>query len=588
MDPKRKPLIALVAIGVGYFLLAAGAILMTRLDGGVALLWLANAPLIGALCASPHRRWPAIAAAAWIGSMAASVLTSPIPMAAPLFASINIGEAVFAAFLLQRWGVMRTLFNSVGSIGLFVVGAGIAAPIASGVAGAWAASNFLPVHFMPALFDWLIGHGIGNLIGAPFAMLATRKDIDWQRFHAQRGVPAAIGTAILVAASTAVIFGQSGLPLLFLTIVPVLAATFAFERFGASISIIIVAVVGGLFTTHGLGPIMLIHGGGAAQLQFFQFYLAVLFLLALPVAATLMQRDKLMSALGVSEARYRLLADNASDIMLTLDPDGTIRFASPSIREIGHFDPDLLIGRNALALVHVEERDRVRDAHLKALAAPDRTFTVEYRGIKANGESSWFESNMRAVRGADGTIIAAVSVIRDLGVRKKREAELERAASTDPLTGLLNRTSFRQRVDEAIARTNQPATLAILDLDYFKRVNDSFGHATGDAALLTLADLLRENLRIEDAVGRIGGEEFAILLAGLPLATAATICDRLRLALAACMIPIAGGGATSITMSIGLTPVSPAKTVDEIFAEADAALYAAKANGRNRTEIAAI
>jgi diguanylate cyclase (GGDEF)-like protein/PAS domain S-box-containing protein len=333
---------------------------------------------------------------------------------------------------------------------------------------------------------------------------------------------------------------------------------------------------------------MRIHGDEAAQFQFFQFYLAVLFMIALPVSATLVQRDKLLSTLRLSEARYRLLADNATDIMLTLDPDGTIRFASPSIREIGHFDPDSLIGRNALALVHVEERDRVRDAHLKALADPDRTFTVEYRGIKANGVSSWFETNTRAVRGADGRIVAVVSVIRDLRVRKAREAELERAAFTDPLTGLLNRAAFRRRMDDAIARTNQPATLAMLDVDHFKRVNDNFGHATGDAALLTLADLLRENLRPEDSIGRIGGEEFAILFAGLPLATAATICDRLRDTLAARAVPIAGGGTASITMSIGLSPVSPARTVDEIFAAADAALYVAKVNGRNRTEIATI
>ena len=394
--------------------------------------------------------------------------------------------------------------------------------------------------------------------------------------------------AILVAVTTAAVFGQSGLPLLFLTIVPVLAATFAFQRFGAAVSIVIVGIVGGIFTTRGSGPIMLMHGGDAAQLQFFQFYLAVLFLVALPVAATLMQRDKLLSALGESEARYRLLADNATDIMLTLDPDGKIRFASPSARELGYPDPDVLIGRNAAALVHPEDRERVRSVHIAALAAPERTFTVEYRAIKANGDSGWFETNTRAVRGADGAIIAAVSVIRDLGVRKQREAELVRAASTDPLTGLLNRASFRERMDEAIARTNQPATFAMIDLDYFKRVNDNFGHATGDAALLTLADLLRENLRPEDSIGRIGGEEFAILFAGLPLATAATICDRLRDALAARAIPIAGGGTTSITMSIGLSPVSPTKTVDRIFAEADAALYAAKANGRNRTEVAAI
>jgi diguanylate cyclase (GGDEF)-like protein len=190
------------------------------------------------------------------------------------------------------------------------------------------------------------------------------------------------------------------------------------------------------------------------------------------------------------------------------------------------------------------------------------------------------------VRGPDGRIGAVVSVIRDLARRKEREVELERAAATDPLTGLLNRGSFRARVDQAMAHDGQPATLALLDLDHFKRVNDGHGHATGDAALLMLADLLRENLRTDDAIGRIGGEEFAILFSGLPLAASAMICDRLREVLRASPIPTPDGGTLCITMSIGLNPLHGDEDIDALFAGADTALYAAKANGRDRTEVA--
>ena len=587
MDSRHSGQVALlVGVGLSYALLAAFAIALTRLSGGVALLWLANAPLIGALCNHRMARWPAIVLAAAIGACVAALLFSPMPQLAPISAAINVGEGVLASLLLKRLGVADSRFATMGSIARFVLAAVIAAPLISGLFGAGLAAIVLHLNYGSALFDWVVGRGTGTLIGVPLALQIGRSDVDWRAFHARHGtIKAIVATAFGVATSWFV-FDQTHLPLLFLPMVPLIAGTFLFQRFGAAVGILIVATIGGVLTAQGHGPVNLMHAPEAARLQFFQFYLAVLFLIALPVAATLVQRDKLLAQLGESEARYRLLADHATDIMLTLDPDGTIRFASPAIRELGHFDPESLIGTNAVDLVHADDRDRVRRAHLQALAQPDRTFSVEYRAIKATGDAGWFETNMRAVRGPDGRIGAVVSVIRDLARRKEREVELERAAATDPLTGLLNRGSFRARVDQAMAHDGQPSTLALLDLDHFKRVNDGHGHATGDAALLMLADLLRENLRADDAIGRIGGEEFAILFSGLPLAASAMICDRLRDVLRTSLIPTPDGGTLCITMSIGLNPLHGGEDMDALFAAADTALYAAKANGRDRTEVA--
>jgi diguanylate cyclase (GGDEF)-like protein len=125
----------------------------------------------------------------------------------------------------------------------------------------------------------------------------------------------------------------------------------------------------------------------------------------------------------------------------------------------------------------------------------------------------------------------------------------------------------------------------MLDLDHFKRVNDTHGHAAGDAALLMLADLLRENLRPEDAIGRIGGEEFAILFTGLTLTSATPIADRLRRQLQAERFATDSGPA-GVTMSVGLASLDAGRNVDSALRLADAALYAAKRKGRNRIEVA--
>jgi diguanylate cyclase (GGDEF)-like protein/PAS domain S-box-containing protein len=580
----RAPLLLPVVTAISYAILAAAAIALMRPGGGIALMWLANGPLIATLAAVPYRRWPPLLIAGLLGSVVASVATSPFSAVAPLFALANIGEAALAAGLIRRFGVQHSAFDSARSIGLFVVAAAIVAPLVSGALASTVLGLFLPLDPRGTLFDWQLGHGFGNLIATPLPLLFVRRHVDWRRFHARHGVWQAVGCILLVVCTTFAVFRQSSLPLLFLPIAPLLVGTFAMQRFGAAGGVLLIGLVGGVMTLHGSGPMMLIHAGQAEQLQFFQFYLAVLFLTALPVSATLWQQDQLRLALSESEARYRLLADHATDIMLTLEPDGTIRFASPAVRELGYFDPADLIGVNAAALVYLPDRERVSGVHVSALRDPDQTFRVEYRAVRADGSLGWFETNTRAVRGADGMIGAVINVIRALDERKEREAELERAAATDPLTGLLNRAGFGRAAIEALAaaRNGTPSTLAILDLDHFKAINDSWGHAVGDNALLMVADLLREHVRDGDDVGRIGGEEFAILFRGLTHGAAAPVCDRLRTLLAEERLPDSDIG---VTMSAGLAELCPGLELDPIFEAADRALYRAKAGGRNRIAV---
>jgi diguanylate cyclase (GGDEF)-like protein/PAS domain S-box-containing protein len=568
------------------FVLAAATGQLTRLNQGLSLLWLANAPLIAVLTVKRPRDWWPSLAGAGAGLMLSAIFFSPLGLAAFGLALASLIEAVLAAGLLRRWNAADELFLTTRSIPIFVIAAALVAPALSGALAAAYANPLLPGGFDSLWFDWVLGHGMGALIATPFAVLVTRES-GWRAALRAAGVTRVIAITLMVVAVTALVFWQNRLPLLFLPIVPALIATFVLKRAGAAVSVLTIALVGGLLTIFGHGPIMLMHASQALRLQFFDFYLAVVFLVALPVAATLTERDVLNRALAESEARYRMLSDHGTDIMLTLEVDGTIRFVSAAVRELGFFEPDALIGRNAMELVLPEDRAQVIATHIAALAAPERNHTVEYRATKANGELNWFETNTRAVRSPDGAITAVVSIIRDLAGRKQREDELVRAATTDPLTGLLNRAAFRRAAADALgaARRGTPSVLAILDLDYFKHVNDTYGHAAGDAALLMLADLLRENLRPEDAIGRVGGEEFAILFAGLTMTAAAPIAERLRRLLQAARFATDEGPA-AVTMSLGLAVLDSRRSVDAALRLADAALYAAKRKGRNRIEVA--
>ena len=182
---------------------------------------------------------------------------------------------------------------------------------------------------------------------------------------------------------------------------------------------------------------------------------------------------------------------------------------------------------------------------------------------------------------ADGDTSGWVTMIEDVTALRDRERSMQRAAQTDAMTGLLNHAAFHAELAHAVETARTKGTLlslVILDLDHFKRVNDQFGHLAGDEVLRELAERISHTARRGDAIGRTGGEEFAWLMPGTPLATAERAAERLRAAVAD--LPFS---TTRLTASLGVAvlEVSDA-TPKEFFARADAALYVSKSSGRNR------
>lgn len=173
-----------------------------------------------------------------------------------------------------------------------------------------------------------------------------------------------------------------------------------------------------------------------------------------------------------------------------------------------------------------------------------------------------------------------------------RNALLYRNASLsalrDPLTGAGNRIAMEQsltREIEIARRQQQPLSVLMLDIDHFKGINDTHGHATGDEVLRNVADIIKDHLRNIDQVFRFGGEEFLILLTNTGRESAALVGERLRHAALQLMHPVEGG-AVELTVSLGCSTLLPGESPDSLVRRADTALYAAKRQGRNRLEMA--
>ncbi|UZK68082.1 diguanylate cyclase [Sphingomonas sp. S1-29] len=576
---------------MGFLLATVGPIAFTRFGGGVACLWLATAVLGPYLASLPLRRWPVAMLAAALANSVVTAIVGVGPVAAvPMGIMCALESALFGWYLRARDTEGAATLASFGQVGtLIAASAGVS--IISAFPGAGVAAWATTTPYWDNWFNWAAGHTLGAITLTPIMLLLLRGDAAaWLREtdRAERIEAAFLG--VMVSAVAILVFAQHVLPLLFLPILPVMMATFRVGRIGAAISIAIVVLIATVMTLRGEGPISLIDASAAFRVQFLQFYLAVVVLTVLPAAADLRRRKEILDRLAISEARYRLVSENATDVVLTMDSAGTINYISPSVALFGGgYTAETLTGTNVVDLIAPEDQARMREAYRAAIEQPGVTHMIEYRGLLAvDPQGVWLESRFRTVETRQG--FDMVCAIRDISKRKLAEAELTLAASTDPLTGLSNRRVFNEAVDAfaATALLDPPAAgcVAIFDIDNFKAINDGFGHDAGDRMLRRFAAIAIDATRSNDLVARLGGEEFAILLPDTSSAQAMLVCDRLREAFASTVIHDDGGVMIRATVSAGVAGISADQGREAAMRAADGALYHAKRTGRNRLVLA--
>ncbi len=218
-----------------------------------------------------------------------------------------------------------------------------------------------------------------------------------------------------------------------------------------------------------------------------------------------------------------------------------------------------------------------------------REARIVMRNYKRDGTLFYNELSIAPVTEEDGRITHYVGVLRDISEQIAIEEQLRELASTDPLTGLLNRRRFEGLINQEIMRSlryGRPMVAMMLDLDHFKRINDANGHACGDAVLTGFAGVISRGLRVHDVCARVGGEEFAAMLPETPIAAGLEVAERLRRTVEA-MRTTWDGQEIAVTTSIGITQLTDwDQGYGTLIERADAALYASKQRGRNRVTVA--
>lgn len=231
--------------------------------------------------------------------------------------------------------------------------------------------------------------------------------------------------------------------------------------------------------------------------------------------------------------------------------------------------------------IHADDYEGVMENMRGHLRGDLPAYEVEYRIQHKDGHYLWYYDRGTVVkRSEEGTPEIIQGIVFDITESKKIEKKLKKLSERDALTNLYNRRMFHDKVIEQIEKSNKSDerfTLVMLDIDHFKKINDTYGHLVGDETLKKLADLITEDKRSKDIVFRYGGEEFFLLLPDTPLNDGVHVAKRLHQLIAEMEIPKVG----NITVSMGVVEHQKGETIDDLVKNADELLYDAKDSGRN-------
>jgi len=293
---------------------------------------------------------------------------------------------------------------------------------------------------------------------------------------------------------------------------------------------------------------------------------------------------------------FQALVENTNDVIMVLDATPLseggpkIVYVNPAFEKLMGYTADEVIGQNPKILQGPGTDDKTRYKIRKAMREGTSIRTQILNYDKA-GNELWLDINMVPLFDENGTLTYYAAIERDLTEHKKLQSHLESMATIDSLTGLANRQAFMQRAKNEFNRARRyarPLTVVMIDIDHFKAINDRYGHAAGDEVLRQAADICQSSLRGSDLMGRIGGEEFVLLLPDTPHTNAYHVAERMRVHLYETPIELENGTTLNITASFGVASMNEDDSdFNAVLERADEAMYHAKHDGRNQVKSAA-
>jgi len=295
------------------------------------------------------------------------------------------------------------------------------------------------------------------------------------------------------------------------------------------------------------------------------------------------ERSAMEQRLRETDEQFQRMMHTMQDVFYRTDAEGITRYVCPAVKDVLGFTASEIIGRPAADFYpNPQDRDNLKKAIL------EHGFVRDFPGQmqRKDGRIIDISISSTVILDEEGKYAGIEGIWRDITERRQLERELERLATTDELTGIANRRQILQQLDHAhkrFIRLHHPLVVFILDLDFFKRVNDQYGHVAGDVLLKEFISRVRQQIREIDYLGRLGGEEFLVILDETSQDTAEQIGQRILQAVRQTPFKITPDVNVKVTVSIGATCARHVDTsITQLLEHADRALYSAKDNGRDQ------
>jgi len=571
--------------------------------GAVLLLWAPSGVAVAAFLGTRRSRWAILAAVLLpIQAVAVWLVGTPIDHAFAYSVASLVQSIIAAQLGIMALGGRRSVprrFRQVG--GLFV------AAVLGALAGALVAIPFRAEQTLAEFAWWFLANVLGMLTVTPLLLLA-RQELGLgpkvQQFAFERSlVPFLLGGAVLALVALQV----SQVALMPLLVAGIVLATVRYGQQASLLLILIYAAIGTWLSVVTGTPMPLLPMPAAQATLVLQSWLLAMLATVLPIAAMLLKRQELQYELqernlqmqqslmlfnlaeetaGIGRWRLNLVDGTQDWSPQMLEMNGLSRSLAPDPGDVRGRLPD---GGEELFRQIARHRDE------------QDTYSFTYRVRPSHRLERVLRMAMRNEFDRYGKRVAVFGVAMDVTEQVRREEALDNArsramrlaseaqklANTDPLTTLPNRRCTFDRLESMVVvaeNCGSPLSAILFDIDHFKSVNDTHGHGVGDAVLQQVADMARAQSRRGDIVGRIGGEEFVWLVAGMSGQTVRQLAERLRCAVEK---GLKGSNLPGVTISVGLAHFRPGDTCESLLARADAALYEAKGAGRNQVKRAA-
>jgi diguanylate cyclase (GGDEF)-like protein/PAS domain S-box-containing protein len=573
-----------------FFFVAFSSAFVRAAPGANRFIWAANGVWLAYLLMAPRRRWFAYLRAGFAAQLAGSLLVDPHWGVYLQLAVLNLGEVFIAALLLRRGRTSLPCFTDRRYVLRFLAYAVLAAPFIAGLINAIVSHFWRHTRVGSELVEWMIADGLGAVAATPACVAIFRS-----RFRRRHILRMDWIYLIVGAAGCFAVCLQSRAPVQFL-VYPLLVLILLRMGLGwASLVTLLTAAATGWSLLHGAGPFAALDPSSFLKPGIvLQLFIASAMFILYSVSLVLESRRGSERRLQRIATLHQLVTENSRDVIIVADFDGNRKYVSAAGEGWGGWRREDILSRKSLSSVHPDDRAHAADAIRRLQNGADYS-SFECRVLTKDGNYAWTEASMRAIRDrVTCTPVGILQTVRDITDRKLAEKRLQDAyhavealAITDSLTGLANRRQFDQMLVTEWRRgmrEHSPLSMLLIDADKFKIFNDTYGHLRGDSCLKQIAEAAQEAIcRPGDLVARFGGEEFAVLLPGTANEGAMHLAREICTGLSARKLPHPETPTGCVTVSIGCATLVPqlGHHAAELVERADAALYSAKANGRN-------